>query len=70
MGMKKIDRPLDLKRVNAHRKENCIHYASCLEEASAMLWPSFSCAGCKQYMTKGREINSYERAASPLAWEF
>ena len=54
--MKKIDFFLDMKNVTAHRRDDCIHYASCLEEASAMLWPSFSCANCKQFTKSTRRI--------------
>ncbi len=69
--MKKIEHPLDIKSVEEHRRENCVHYASCLEEASAMLWPSFSCSNCRQYTkTPARAVSSYERATSPLAWDF
>lgn len=68
--MKRIENPLDMNTVNLHRREECIHYASCLEEASAMLWPSFSCAGCKQYAEAEAPVPTYDRAASPLAWEF
>ena len=68
--MKKIKRPLDIKGVTEHRREDCVHYDGCLEEASAMLWPSFSCAGCKHFVVKEKPIPSYERAASPLAWDF
>ncbi|MCP4677149.1 MAG: hypothetical protein GY854_16870 [Deltaproteobacteria bacterium] len=67
--MKKICRPLNLEAVNTHRKESCLHYDGCLEEASALLWPSFSCEGCKLYMEKTAEPVCYDRAASPLAWE-
>ncbi len=68
--MKKIDFLLDMTNVTVHRRDDCIHYAGCLEEASAMLWPSFSCANCKQFTKSTRRVASYERAASPLAWEF
>ena len=67
--MKKIERPLDLRGVPAHRKEDCIHYEGCLDEASAMLWPSFSCKGCRLFLVRDKEPLRYERAASPLAWE-
>jgi len=67
--MKKIDQPLEMTNVLEHRREECIHYASCLEEASAMLWQSFSCAECKQFLRDVRPSPSYHRAASPLAWE-
>ncbi|MCP4605924.1 MAG: hypothetical protein GY847_36330 [Proteobacteria bacterium] len=67
--MKKITRPLNLESVTTHRREECVHYEGCLEEASALLWPSFSCDGCKLFMAKSGEPMCYERAASPLAWE-
>jgi len=67
--MKRIERPLELQAIDIHRRENCIHYKGCLEEASALLWPSFSCKGCKLFFMKKAEPVSYERAASPLAWE-
>ncbi len=67
--MKKICRPLTLETVNAHRREECLHYESCLEEASALLWPSFSCDGCGLFVAKTTDNVCHERSASPLAWE-
>jgi len=67
--MKKMENPLDMRNVSRHRKENCIHYASCLEEASAMLWPSFSCERCKHFAESERSSQDYNRSASPLGWE-
>ncbi|MDJ0762389.1 MAG: hypothetical protein QNJ97_05315 [Myxococcota bacterium] len=68
--MKKIRRPLTLEAVTIHRKETCLHYESCLDQASALLWPSFSCEGCPNYVkAAGSEGMCYEKAASPLAWE-
>lgn len=68
--MRKIDRPLTLESVKFHRKDNCIHYDGCLEEASALLWPSFSCQDCKLFMEKRNSVvYGSERAASPIAWE-
>ena len=67
--MKKICRPLSLDAVQDHRKERCLHYDGCLDEASALLWPSFSCEGCELYMEKVADSVCYERASSPLAWE-
>lgn len=67
--MKKVFRPLDLQSVNIHRKEECLHYDSCLDEASLLLWPSFSCEGCPLYSPSNETPICYERAASPLAWE-
>lgn len=67
--MKKIMRTLNLESVKFHRRESCAHYESCLEEASALLWPSFSCEGCKLYTAKRARQICYERAASPLAWD-
>ncbi len=67
--MKKIERPLDLNSIESHRREDCVHYRQCLEEASALLWPSFSCKDCKLFFLKKAEPVRYERAASPLAWD-
>jgi len=67
--MKRLEQPLEIARVCEHRHEECIHYNSCLEEASALLWPSFSCKSCPQYALGGTPVMSYERAASPLAWD-
>lgn len=67
--MKKIMRPLDLDAIKRHRKEHCVHYEACLEEASALLWPSFSCEGCKLFSAKGTRPVCHSRAATPLAWE-
>ena len=62
-------RPLDLSAVKCHRKENCVHYEACLDEASALLWPSFSCEGCRLFIAKTTKSVSHRRAATPLAWE-
>ena len=67
--MKKVCRPLTIDTVKAHRKEDCVHYEGCLEEASALLWPSFSCDGCEQFSAKRNESREFERAASPLGWD-
>ena len=67
--MKKIDRTLELDAVRSHRREDCLHYSNCLDEASALLWPSFSCEECERYRQVEVEKLSYEKAASPLAWE-
>ena len=67
--MKKVSRTLDLDSIPVHRREECLHYESCLDEASALLWPSFSCYGCALYCEKKLEPHSYERASSALAWE-
>jgi len=67
--MKKISQPLDFHLVMDHRREDCVHYAGCLEEASAMLWQSFSCKNCKQYSVGSKSTHCYEKSASPLAWE-
>jgi len=67
--MKKMDNPLNIRNAEKHRKENCIHYASCLEEASAMLWPSFSCVECKHFTKSEKRMPDYNRSASPLGWE-
>ena len=68
--MKKVNRPLEIRAVREHRREDCIHYEGCLEEASALLWPSFSCEGCKLFAPKKESEKQHERAASPLAWDF
>ncbi|MDD5309668.1 MAG: hypothetical protein PHU25_20305 [Deltaproteobacteria bacterium] len=67
--MKRLERTLDYGTVTDHRRENCVHYEGCLEEASALLWQSFSCSECRLFMRRPSLILSYERAASPLAWE-
>ena len=67
--MKKLENPLEMRNVSEHRKENCIHYASCLEEASAMLWPSFSCRSCRHFTESSRRLPRYNSSASPLGWE-
>ena len=67
--MKKIFHPLKLDSVNAHRKEDCLHYDGCLEEASALLWPSFSCKGCPLYNPQDIKHIHQEGATSPLGWE-
>jgi hypothetical protein len=67
--MKRIEQPLEINRVEEHRREDCAHYMGCLEEASTLLWPSFSCLGCRFFACGGRPALSYERAASPLAWD-
>ncbi|MBN2802125.1 MAG: hypothetical protein JXR91_03425 [Deltaproteobacteria bacterium] len=67
--MQKLNHELQLKEINIHRKEECVHYDDCLTEASALLWPSFSCKGCESYHCHHTNILSYERASTPLAWE-
>lgn len=67
--MHKIDRPLTLNAVVRHRREECTHYECCLEEASALLWPSFSCEGCRLFSQRTNQPLYCERASSPLAWE-
>jgi hypothetical protein len=67
--MKRLDQPLEIKAVQIHRREECIHYDRCLEEASALLWPSFSCAGCKLYFSRHAGPTRYERAACALGWD-
>ena len=67
--MRKVNEPLKLDSVLIHRREDCMHYDICLEEASALMWQSFSCKGCEHFSKKTFEPVSYERAVSPLAWE-
>ena len=67
--MKRIEQPLEITAVAAHRHEECVHYTACLEEASALLWPSFSCRDCPLFEFGGNPVVSYERYASPLAWD-
>ena len=67
--MQKVERPLKFETVGKHRREDCIHYEGCLEEASALLWPSFSCKGCRLFMGRKTQTMSYEKSASPLGWE-
>ena len=69
--MRKVNQPLKLDNIRVHRREDCSHYEICLEEASALMWQSFSCKGCRFYAAKkgGSSVLSYERSASPLAWD-
>ena len=68
--MRKVNQPLKIENVRIHRREECIHYDVCLEEASALMWQSFSCKGCRFFSEKkGGAAPIYERSASPLAWE-
>ncbi len=67
--MRKINEPLKLDAVRIHRRENCLHYEICLEEASALMWQSFSCKGCEHFTAKACDSMTYERSMSPLAWE-
>ena len=69
--MRKVSQPLKVENVRIHRREECTHYEVCLEEASALMWQSFSCQGCQFYAKKkeGGATLSYERSTSPLAWE-
>ncbi len=68
--MQKLDHELQYQETNEHRRESCIHYDSCLTEASALLWPSFSCKDCLNFCAHSEaNIISYERACTPLAWE-
>lgn len=68
--MKRVSRPLDVVAVKKHRREECVHYKGCLEEASALLWPSFTCEGCQLFFPRpATDHASYERSASPLGWE-
>ncbi len=68
--MKKICRPLTLETVDFHRREECLHYEACLEQASALLWPSFSCDGCPNYIvTAADKMMSHDKEVSSLGWE-
>ena len=68
--MRNLNQELQIKEISEHRKEECIHYDTCLSEASALLWPSFSCKECMNYCADTEHrIISYERAAPPLAWD-
>jgi len=67
--MKKINRLLDLRAVSEHRHDDCLHYEACLEEASALLWPSFSCEGCKVYEKRLEQACNWHQSCSPLAWD-
>lgn len=67
--MKRLEHPLEVRTVCRHRREECVHYDMCLKEASALLWPSFSCADCKLYFGRHGGLVRYERAASPLGWD-
>lgn len=53
--MKKLDRVLEIKEVDAQRREDCEHYDKCLNIASAAQWASFSCNGCATYESSGRK---------------
>jgi hypothetical protein len=67
--MKKVTRPLEFDSIVAHRKEDCVHYAGCLTEASALLWQSFSCHECEFYTEGSMDHYCYEKASSAIAWE-
>lgn len=68
--MRKVNQPLKIENVRIHRREDCSYYDKCLEEASALMWQSFSCKDCQFYTKKeGGVLLSYERSVSPLAWE-
>jgi hypothetical protein len=67
--MKKMNRLLEVRAVGEHRREDCVHYEACLEEASALLWPSFSCCGCRLFEARTEPERSFEQYASPLAWD-
>ncbi|MBN2339841.1 MAG: hypothetical protein JXX29_12305 [Deltaproteobacteria bacterium] len=67
--MQKLNHELHIQEINEHRKDDCVHYDTCLTEASALLWPSFSCKDCSNYSCSSRRMISYERACTPLAWE-
>lgn len=68
--MKRIDRSLHADAVQAHRREDCLHYQSCLSEASARLWPSFSCKGCELYHPESKSSSRpFDHASSPQGWD-
>ena len=67
--MKKMERPLNLDSAVDSRREDCVHYKSCLSEASTLLWASFSCEGCPLFRCATSEGPRYDRAASALGWE-
>lgn len=67
--MQKLNNELNIQEISEHRKDDCVHYDTCLTEASALLWPSFSCKDCSNYACSSRRMMSYERACTPLAWE-
>lgn len=67
--MKKVNRLLDLRAVQCNRREDCQHYPACLEEASALLWPSFSCDGCKLFEERRDSSLRWGQSCSPLAWD-
>ena len=68
--MKKIDHTLKIEMVRIHRREDCDHYEVCLEEASALMWQSFSCKGCRFFTERAaRPVSTYEKTVSPLGWE-
>jgi hypothetical protein len=67
--MRKVNRPLEFDTVCVHRREDCIRYTACLNEASALLWQSFSCDECELYTPANMDDLCYQKACSPLAWE-
>ncbi len=67
--MQKIDHALKIEMVRIHRREDCDHYEVCLEEASALMWQSFSCKGCRFFQARQTRPASYEKSVSPLGWE-
>jgi len=67
--MQKRDQTLKIEMVRIHRREDCSHYEVCLEEASALMWQSFSCKGCRFFTEQTARPVPYEKSVSPLAWE-
>lgn len=67
--MQKIDQTLRIEMVRIHRREDCNYYEVCLEEASALMWQSFSCKGCRFFSERTCAPVTYEKSVSPLAWE-
>ncbi len=69
--MQKIPNTLKIEMVRIHRREDCNYYEVCLEEASALMWQSFSCKGCRFFAERESAPmpESYEKSASPLGWE-
>jgi hypothetical protein len=69
-AMQKIPHTLKIEMVRIHRREDCNYYEVCLEEASVLMWQSFSCQGCRFFSQRLDPIPvSYEKSVSPLAWE-
>jgi hypothetical protein len=68
--MQKIPHTLKIEMVRIHRREDCNYYEVCLQEASALMWQSFSCKECRFFSERTVPLPvNCEKSVSPLAWE-